>query len=197
MNKKTLVLWMAVVLGVIVLGCAGQKHVMAPSPAQILPVAIEITSVERLNDIGEKPPYQKTDTLVFRVNFKLSNPNKVLAKVEDLYFEAKVDDGTPEKTIVLAGSMPSNVIQVGGEMVWSYTEPYTYGGVLGSYALRGVGGAEGLKGVVGKLNELWQDLGADKRIFFIDGHIASSLPDCPNLGIVRNQFQAQFTIPKL
>jgi hypothetical protein len=191
--KRALILLMAVVLGLGVLGCAGMK----PAPDKIMPVKVTLDSIERLNDIAPKPPYQNWDILVFKVNFKLSNPNNILAKVDDLYFELKVEDGTPEKTILLAGSMPSSVIEPGGEAMWSYTGPYIRGGVLGSYALRGVGGEAGLKGVVEKLNELWEDLGKDKRKFFIDGNITYSLPESPNLGIVRNQFKTEFTMPKL
>jgi hypothetical protein len=191
--KRAFILLMVVVLGIGIFGCAGMK----PAPTKIHPIAVTVDSIERLNDIAPKPPYQKWDTLVFKVNFKLSNPNDILAKVEDLYFELKVEDGTPEKTILMAGSMASSVIGPGGEIMWSYTGPYIYGGVLGSYALRGVGGEAGLKGVVGKLNELWEDLGKDKRKFFIDGNITSSLPDFPNLGTVYNQFKMEFAVPGL
>jgi len=69
--------------------------------------------------------------------------------------------------------------------------------VLGSYILRGLGGAEGVKGAAQKLEELWKDLGADKRHFFIEGKIASSLPEIPNLGITHRRFNAEFTVPKL
>ena len=72
--------------------------------------------MERLNAIAAKPPYQATDVLVFRVNFKLTNPNNVLAKVDDLYFEAKAEDGTPDKTLLLTSSMPVTVIPAGGEI---------------------------------------------------------------------------------
>jgi hypothetical protein len=193
MKKMALILLMVVVLGLGIFGCAGMK----PAPDKILPVSVTLDSIERLNDIAPKPPFQKWDVLVFKVNFKLSNPNNVFAKVADLYFEAKVDDGTPDKTILLAGSMPSGAIEPGGEMMWSYTGPYIWGGAFGSYALRGVGGEAGLKGVVGKFNELWVDLGKDKRKFFIDGNITYSLSDFPNLGAVRNQFKTEFTMPKL
>jgi hypothetical protein len=196
MDKKALILLVStvcLVFGMGVLGCVGLK----PAPAKIQPLSVEITSVERLNAIAAKAPYQATDVLVFRVNLKLFNPNNVLAKVDDLYFEAKVEDGTPEKTIVQAGSMPSFVIPAGGEMLWSSTEPFLYGGVLGAYITRGLGGADGMKGAVQKRDELWTDLGADKRKFFIDGNITSSLPDFPELGIVRNQFKTEFTMPKL
>lgn len=178
---------------IVTLGCAGLK----PAPEKMAPIKVSVDSVDRLNAIAAKPPYQPTDVIVFRINFKLSNPNNVLAKVDDLYFEAKVDDGTPEKMIVLAGSMPSMVIQASGEMMWSYTEPLLFGGVIGQIITRGVGGAEGMKGAVQKRDELWQNLGADKMQFFIEGNITSSLPDFPNLGIVRTQFKTEFAIPKL
>jgi hypothetical protein len=180
-----------------ILGCAGQKPLPPQSTAELLPVIVEVAGVERLNDIAPKPPFQKTDTLVFRVNFRLANPNPALAKVEDLYFEVKVEDGTPDRTIVLTGSMPGGFIPAQREMMWSWTEPYIYGGVLGSYMLRGVGGAEGTKGAAQKLEELWKDLGMDKRKFFIEGKIASSFPEFPNLGIAHRRFNAEFTIPKL
>jgi hypothetical protein len=197
MDKKAKSAWLRAVGAAFLIACIGPGSVLAAAPAEILPVLAEVTSVERLNDIAAKPPYQKTDTLVFRVNFKLSNPNGVLARVEDFHFEVKVEDGTPEKTIVLAGSMPNCVILSQQEMMWSWTEPYIYGGVLGSYILRGMGGAEGVKGAVQKLEELWKDLGADKRTFFIEGDIASSLPDFPDLGIVHHRFNAEFAVPKL
>jgi hypothetical protein len=197
MGKKMLILLMVVVLGGSIFGCAGEKSMVKPTPTQILPVKVTVDSVERLNAIAAKPPFQPTDLLVFRVNFKLSNPNNVPAKVDDLYFEAKVDDGTPDKTIVQAVSMPNYLVPAGGEIVWSSTEPFLYGGVRASYLLRGVGGAEGVKGVFAKMEELWIDLGADKRKFLIDGNITTSLPDAPNLGIVRTQFKTEFAIPKL
>jgi hypothetical protein len=197
MHKKAMIWLLSLVWVAFFIGRVGPKPVLAASPTEILPVLVEVSSVERLNDVAAKPPFQKTDTLVFRINFKLSNPNSVLARVDDLNFELKVEDGTPEKTIVLAGSMPACVILAQEEMMWSWTEPYIYGGVLGSYILRGMGGAEGVKGAAQKLEELWRDLGADKRIFLIDGKIASSLPDFPNLGIVHHRFSTEFTMPKL
>jgi hypothetical protein len=178
-------------------GCAGQKPLPPQSASELLPITAEVVGVERLNDIAPKPPFQRTDTLVFRVSFRLSNPNPAPAKVDDLYFEVQVDDGTPDRTIVLTGSMPGGFIPARGEMTWSCTEPYIYGGVLGSYMLRGVGGAEGTQGAAQKLEELWKELGADKRKFFIEGKIASSLPDIPGLGIVHRRISAEFTIPKL
>jgi len=197
MDKKVFILLMAVVLGLGIFGCAGEKAVVRPAPSQILPVKVTVDSVERLNAIAAKPPFQPTDILVFRVNFKLSNSNNVTAKVDDLYFEAKVEDGTPDKTIVQAVSMPSYLVPAGGEVMWSSTEPFLYGGVRASYLLRGVGGAEGVKGVFAKMEELWIDLGGDKRKFFIDGNITTSLPDYPNMGIIRQQFKTEFAIPKL
>jgi hypothetical protein len=197
MDKKVFILLMVVVLGLGFLGCAAEKSVVKTAPSQILPVKVTVDSVERLNAIAAKPPFQATDLLVFRVNFKLSNPNNVPAKVDDLYFEAKVEDGTPDKTIVQAVSMPAYLVPASGEILWSSTEPFLYGGVRASYLLRGVGGAEGVKGVFAKVEELWIDLGGDKRKFYIDGNITTSLPDAPNLGIVRTQFKTEFAIPKL
>jgi hypothetical protein len=197
MEKKGLTLLMAVVLGFGVFGCAGEKAMVKPAPTQILPVKVTVDSVERLNAVAAKPPFQATDILVFRVNFKLSNSNNVAAKVDDLYFEAKVEDGTRDKTIVQAVSMPAYLIPAGGEIMWSSTEPFLYGGVRTSYILRGVGGAEGVKGASAKMEELWIDLGGDKRKFLIDGNITTSLPEAPTLGIVRTQFKTEFAIPKL
>jgi len=197
MDKKALFLLMVVVLGLGIFGCAGQKMMMASAPAKIQPISVEVTSVERLNAIPAKPPYQATDVLVFRVNFKLTNPNNVLAKVDDLYFEAKAEDGTPEKTIVQAASMPSMVIPAGGELIWSPIDIFVYGGVLGQFITRGLDGGEGMKGALQKREEFWTDLGGDKRKFFIDGNITYSLPDFPDLGTVRNQFKTEFTTPKL
>jgi hypothetical protein len=188
---------MAAVLGVGIFGCAGQTMMTTAAPAKIQPVSLEVTSVERLNAIPAKPPYQATDVLVFRVNFKLTNPNNVLAKVDDLYFEAKVEDGTPAKTSVQAASMPSMLIPAGGELLWSNTDIFVYGGVFGQYITRGMDGGEGMKGAMKMRDELWTDLGADKRKFFIDGNLTYSLPDFPNMGTVRNQFKSEFTMPKL
>jgi len=199
MNRKALILlvsMMCVSFGMGVLGCAGQK-MMTATPAKIQPISVEVMSVERLNAIPAKPPYQATDVLVYRVNFKLANPNNALAKVDDLYFEAKAEDGTPEKTIVEAASMPGMVIPAGGELIWSPTDIFVYGGVLGQIITRGLDGGEGMKGALKKREEFWTDLGGDKRKFFIDGNITYSLLDFPNLGTVRDQFKTEFTMPKL
>jgi hypothetical protein len=193
MEKKALILLMVVVLGLGVFGCAGMK----PAPDKMMPVKVTIDSVERLNAIGAKPPYQGTDVIVFKINFKLSNPNNVLAKVDDLYFETKVDDGTKEKMIVLASSMPSILVPAGGEATWSYADPLLYGGLFGQIITRGLGGEAGMKGAAQKREEIWQNLGADKMKFFIDGNITSSLPDFPNLGTTYNQFKMEFAVPKL
>jgi hypothetical protein len=193
MEKKALILLMVVVLGLGVFGCAGMK----PAPDKMMPVKVTIDSVERLNAIGAKPPYQGTDVIVFKINFKLSNPNNVLAKVDDLYFETKVDDGTKEKMIVLAGSMPGMLIPANGEATWSYADPLLYGGLFGQIITRGLGGEAGMKGAAQKREEIWQNLGADKMKFFIDGNITSSLPDFPNLGTTYNQFKMEFAVPKL
>jgi len=200
MNRKALILMVVMVcvaLGVGAFGCAGQKQMIVTAPTKILPVSVEVTSIERLNAIPAKPPYQATDVIVFRVNFRLTNPNNVLAKVDDFYYEAKAEDGTPDKTLLLTSSMPVTVIPAGGEIVWSWTEPYIFAVMRASYLYRGVGGEEGVPGVMKKVDEFWTDLGADKRKFFIDGNITTSLPDFPNLGTVRNQFKTEFSIPKL
>lgn len=197
MDKKVFILLMVVVLGLGILGCAGEKPMIKTAPSQISPVKVTVDSIERLNAIPPKPPYQAWDVLVYRVNFKLTNPNNVLAKVDDLYFEAKVEDGTPAKTIVQAASMPSMLIPAGGESLWSSIDIFVYGGVLGQFITRGLDGGQGMKGAIQKREEFWTDLGADKRKFFIDGNLTYSLPDFPNLGTVRNQFKSEFTIPKL
>ncbi|NWG04803.1 MAG: hypothetical protein HXY44_18265 [Syntrophaceae bacterium] len=197
MEKKAMILLMAMVFGLGVLGCAGEKSLVKPTPAQILPVKVKVDSIERLNAIPAKPPYQATDVLVYRVNFRLTNPNNALAKVEDFYFEAKVEDGTPQKTIVQAASMPSLLIPASGETLWSSVDIFVYGGVLGAFITRGLDAGEGMKGAIRMREEFWTDLGADKRKFFIDGNITYSLPDYPKLGTVRDQFKSEFTMPKL
>ncbi len=196
MNRKALILLVGVLCVSLVLGvfgCAGLK----PAASKIQPVTVELAGVERLNAIPAKPPYQATDVIVFRVNFRLTNPNNVLAKVDDFYFEVKAEDGTPDKTLLLTSSMSATVIPGGGEIVWSWTEPYIFAVMRASYLYRGVGGEEGVPGVMKKVEEFWTDLGADKRKFFIDGNITTSLPDSPSLGTVRNQFKTEFTVPKL
>jgi hypothetical protein len=196
MNRKALILLVSMIcvsFGMGVLGCAGLK----PAPAKIQPVTVELTGVDRLNAAAAKPPYQATDVLVFRVNFRLTNPNNVLAKVDDFFFEVKAEDGTPDKTLLLTSSMSATVIPAGGEIVWSWTEPYIFAVMRASYLYRGVGGEEGVPGVMKKVEEFWTDLGTDKRKFFIDGNITYSLLDFPDLGTVRNQFKTEFTIPIL
>ncbi len=193
--KISLLSLMFFATGLMLVSCAGIQT--KPAVTKIQPIVVSVESVERLNDIAPKPPYQKWDTLVYGVNFKLTNPNNVLVKVDDLYFEVKVDDGTADKTIIGAGTMPSAWLPAGGEMTWNSTVPYIYGGIIGSYALRGVGGAAGLKGVVGKVVELWADLGKDKRKFYIDGNSSTSAPDYPELKPVYNQFKSEFKVPGL
>ena len=193
MERKVLTGLMVLVIGVCVFGCAGVK----PAPEKMVPVKVSLEGVERLNAIAAKPPYQGTDVLVFRINFKLTNPNNVLAKVDNLYFETKIDDGTREKMVVLAGSMPSMLIPAGGEATWSYADPLLYGGLFGQIITRGLGGEAGMKGAAQKREEIWQNSGADKMKFFIDGNITSSLPDFPNLGTVYNQFKMEFSVPGL
>jgi hypothetical protein len=197
MNRKALILMVIVIcvaLGMGVFGYAGEK---SKKPTKVLPVSVEVAGVERLNAAAAKPPYQGTDVLVYRINFKLTNPNNVIAKADDLYFEIKIDDGTKEKMIVLAGSMASMLIPAGGEATWSYTDPLLYGGIIGQIVTRGVSGEEGMKGALRIREELWTDLGADKKKFFIDGNIITSLPDFPKLGTVYQQFKTEFAIPIL
>lgn len=193
MNRKALIMLASMVCIVLLIGCAGLK----PAPTTILPVSVKVDSIERLNAITAKPPYQATDVLVFRVNFKLINPNNVFAKVDDLYFEAKAEDGTPEMTIVQAATVPSIFIPAGGEVTCSSTDIFVYGGLLGAYITRGLGGADGMKGALQKRDELWTDLGSDKRKFFVDGNLTYSLPEFPNLRTIRNQFKSEFSVPKL
>ena len=195
--KRALILLMVVVLGLGVFGCAGEKSMVKPTPTQMLPVKVTLDTMERLNDIAKKPPYQGTDVIVYKINFKLSNPNNVLAKVDDLYFEAKIDDGTKEKMIVLAGSMPSMLVPAGGEATWSYADPLLFGGLFGQIITRGLGGEAGMKGAAQKREEIWQNLGTDKMKFFVDGNAITSLPDFPNLGTVYNQFKMEFSVPGL
>ncbi len=202
MNRKGLILFLglflAVAFGVGLMGCAGQKSMAKTTPpSKLVPLSVEVTSVERLNAIAPKPPFQATDVLVFRVTFKLSNPNEVAVRVEDLYFEAKVDDGTRDKAIVMADSMPGGSILAGESLTWSPTAPLLYGGLLGSFLTRGVGGEEGVKGAVQKRDELWQDLGSDKKKFLIEGNVTASFPDFPNVAKTRSQFKTEFSIPKL
>jgi hypothetical protein len=193
MERRVFIGLMVLVIGVCVSGCAGMK----PAPDKMAPVKVSVDTVERLNAIAAKPPFQGTDVLVFRINFKLTNPNNVLAKVDNLYFETKIDDGTREKMVVLAGSMPSMLIHGGGEATWSYADPLLYGGLFGQIITRGLGGEAGMKGAAEKREQIWQNLGADKMKFFIDGNITSSLPDFPNLGTVYNQFKMEFAVPGL
>jgi hypothetical protein len=193
MKTKAFLWVMVLVIGVWVLGCAGMK----PAPDKMAPIKVSLDTVERLNAIGAKPPYQGTDVLVFKINFKLSNPNNALAKVDNLYFEAKIDDGTREKMIVLAGSMPSMFIPAGGEATWSYADPLLYGGLFGQIITRGLGGEAGMKGAAQKREEIWQNLGADKMKFFVDGNAITSLPDFPNLGTAYNQFKMEYSVPGL
>lgn len=185
-------LLLAIVSLGLVVSCASLKT--GPAPATLSPVKVTDISVERLNPIsGDK--FQKTDVFVFSTTFTFSNPQQALAKISDLYFEVKVDDGTDDKTIIQSGSMPITYIPGGEQISWSYTSPLIYGGMVGSYILRGVGG--GIKSAVGKLNEVWKDLGEDKKTFYIKGRYATSLPDSPGLGKKFQEFSSEFEVPAL
>ena len=198
MDKKVFILLMVVVLGLGIFGCAGEKAMIKTAPSQILPVKVTVDSVERLNAIAAKPPYQATDVLVFRVNFKLSNPNNVLAKVDDLYFEAKVEDGTPEKTIVQAASMPSMLIP--GRWRDRYGPPQTLFFMVESRTIHNPWSWWGRRNErCTRKNErnFGQIWGLIKENFSSMATSLTSLPDFPNLGTVRNQFKTEFAIPKL
>jgi len=165
------------------------------APAALSPVKITDVSVERLNPIS-KGKFQKTDVFVFSTTFSFANHQQALAKISDLYFEVKVDDGTEAKTIIQSGFMPETYIPGGEEIIWSYTGPLMYGGMVASYILRGVGGS-GIKGAVGILNGVWKDLGADKKTFYIEARYATSLPNFPDLGKKFQEFSSEFKVPEL
>jgi len=178
----------------LMVSCASVKTVSAPGA--LSPVKITDVSVERLNPIAADK-FQKTDVFVFSTTFTLSNPQKALARVSDFNFEVKVDDGTADKTIIQSGSMPITYIPGNDEISWSYTSPLIYGGMIGSYVLRGLGGGEGIKGAVGALNGVWKDLGADKKTFFIKARYATSLEDFPSLGKKFHECSSEFKVPAL
>ena len=179
-------------LGMVV-SCASLQT--GPTPTTLSPVKITDIGVERLNPMS-KGKFQKTDVFAFSTTFTFSNPQQALAKISDFYFEVKVDDGTADKTIIQSGSMPITYIPAGEEISWSYTAPLIYGGMIGSYILRGIGEG-GNKGAVVALNQVWKDLGGDKKTFYIKARYATSLPDCPGLGKKFQEFSSEFNIPAL
>jgi hypothetical protein len=186
-------LLLAIVAVGLVVSCASMQK--GSAPAALSPVKVTDATVERLNPIAADK-YQKTDVFVFSTTFTFANPQQALAKVSDLCFEVKVDDGTADKTIIQSGSMPITYIPAGEEINWSYTSPLIYGGMIGSYILRGIGGG-GVKGAVGTLNEVWKALGADKKTFYIEVRYATSLPDFPGLGKKFQEFSSAFKVPEL
>lgn len=186
-------LLVAIVSFGLVVSCASLKAGSAPTT--LSPVEITDVSVERLNPMA-KDKFQKTDVFVFNTTFTLSNPQNALARISDFNFEVKVDDGTADKTIIQSGSMPIAYIPAQEEISWSYTSPLIYGGMIGSYVLRGIGGA-GIKGAVGALNEVWKALGEDAKTFYIKARYATSLPDCPELGKKVHEFSSEFKVPEL
>ncbi|MFW6146894.1 MAG: hypothetical protein ACOC6B_00700 [Thermodesulfobacteriota bacterium] len=196
MAKKTGGLMAGLLVALVSVGllvsCASTQT--GSAPAALTPVKVTDVSVERLNPIAEK--FQKTDVLVFNTTFSLANPQNALAKISDLYFEVKVDDGTEDQTIIQSGYMPEAYVPGGEEISWSYTAPLMYGGMIGSYALRGVGGG-GIKGAVGRLNEVWKALGTDKKTFYIKARYATSLPHFPGLGKKFQEFSSEFKVPEL
>jgi len=181
-----------VTLGLMVCGCAAVKS--APS-GESASLKITDVTVERLNDIA-KEKYHKTDVLVFRTTFNFMNPGSGMVQVSDLSFEVKVDDGTPQKTIVQSASMPTTYIPGNEDFTWTYTAPLSYGGMIASYILRGMG-TGGIKGAVGKLNEVWKALGNDEKRFYIKGRFAKSYPDRPEAGKKVQQFAFEYEIPEL
>ncbi|MCD6265328.1 MAG: hypothetical protein J7K02_05095 [Deltaproteobacteria bacterium] len=185
-------LLLAIVSLGLILSCASLKA--GSAPATLSPVKITDIGVERLNPMS-KGKFQKTDVFVFSTTFTFSNPQQALARISDFYFEVKVDDGTADKTIIQSGSMPITYVPAGEEINWSYTSPLIYGGMIGSYILRGIGG--GIKGAVGTLNGVWKALGGDKKTFYIKARYATSLPDCPDLGKKFQEFSSEFKIPAL
>jgi hypothetical protein len=196
MAKKISWLMASLLLAIVSLGlfvtCASLN--VGSTPATLSPVKITDVCVERLNPMS-KGKFQKTDVFVFSTTFTFSNPQQALAKISDFYLEVKVDDGTADKTIIQSGSMPITYIPGGEEISWSYTSPLIYGGMIGSYILRGIGG--GIKGAVGTLNGVWKDLGGDKKTFYIKARYATSLPDCPGLGKKFQEFSSEFKVPAL
>ncbi|MBW1690226.1 MAG: hypothetical protein JRI71_06740 [Deltaproteobacteria bacterium] len=197
MAKKTGWLMAGLLVALVSLGlvvsCATIQT--ASAPATLTPVEVTDVSVERLNPISAGK-FQKTDVFVFNTTFSFANPQQALAKISDLYFEVKVDDGTEDKTIIQSGSMPITYVPGSEEITWSYTSPLMYGGMIGSYILRGIGGG-GIKPAVGKLNEVWKDLGADEKTFYIEARYATSLPDFPGLGKKFQKFSSTFKVPEL
>jgi hypothetical protein len=177
----------------LVASCASLKA--GSAPATLSPVTVTDISVERLNPISPDK-FQKTDVIVLSTSFTFTNPQQALAKISDLYFEVKVDDGTDDKTIIQSGSMPITYIPAGEEINWSYTSPLIYGGMIGSYVLRGVGSG-GIPGAVGTLNEVWKALGEDKKTFYIEARYATSLPDFPGLGKKFQESSSEFKVPAL
>jgi len=196
MAKKIGSLMAGLLLAIVSLGlvasCASLKA--GSAPATLSPATVTDVTVERLNPISADK-FQKTDVIVFSTTFSFSNPQQALAKISDLYFEVKVDDGTDDKTIIQSGSMPITYIPAGEEINWSYTSPLIYGGMIGSYVLRGIGG--GVKGAVGTLNGVWKALGEDKKTFYIKGRYATSLPDFPGIGKKFQEFSSEFKVPEL
>jgi len=193
---------LSIVLVAALVGCiAPTAPAPGVGPTEVKPVEVKLSCIERLNDPGKvsdkiaekKMAWAKGDVLVFRATFEISNPNQVWAKVKDLYFEVKVPDPVGE-TIVLAGTLPTSYIPPNGETTQVATKPWIFGGVLGSYILRGVGST--VSEAVSNLVKVWEDVRNDRLPFTVTGNAITSLPEYPELGTVRSTFSETFIIPK-
>ncbi len=182
-------------LGLTVCGCQSTSSSKKASSGEIGPVKVENVTVERLNGISPDK-FHKSDVLVFRTTFNFMNPGDAMAEVRDFYFEVKVDDGTADKTIIQSASMPKTFIPGGEHFTWYATCPLSYGGMIGSYVTRGLGGG-GIKNAVGKLNEVWKALGNDEKTFYIQGRYSTAYPNVPETGKKIQQFDFEYTIPEL
>ncbi|MFO7837993.1 MAG: hypothetical protein R6X08_00660 [Desulfosalsimonadaceae bacterium] len=191
--RASLVLVLA--LGLMVCGCQSTSSGKIDSSGKITPVRVENVTVERLNEISPEK-FQKSDVLVFRTIFNFKNPGNELAVLKNFNFEVKVDDGTADKTIIQSASMPKTFIPGGETFTWYASCPLSYGGMIGSYVTRGVGGG-GIKDAVGKLNEVWKALGNDEKTFYISGRYSTAYPNAPEAGKKIRQFDFEYTVPEL
>ncbi len=182
-------------LGLMAWGCQSTSSRKSVSSGEFAPVKVENATVERLNEISPDK-FNKSDVLVFRTIFNFKNPGSELAVVKNFSFEVKVDDGTADKTIIQSASMPKAFIPAGETFTWYASCPLNYGGMIGSYVTRGLGGG-GIKNAVGKLNEVWKALGNDEKTFYISGRYATAYPNVPDAETKVRKFDFEHTIPEL